>query len=136
MVAAVRGMRDPGEARGPNPNAKCLQRQGVRVYGSGVRCRLLPRVATACRCAARDEVHLRSGPGEPGAEIASDAARPVDSYARHSRIPSVPGPPQATLPLAAELAQPRRSIRHRAQATAAFILLTEDKAKPAASAPG
>src|SRR5262249_28896166 len=29
---------------------------------------------------ARDEVHLRSGPGEPPAEIPADAARPVNSY--------------------------------------------------------
>ena len=38
--------------------------------------------------APRDEVHVRSGPGEPGAEVAPDTARPVDSYARHSPTPS------------------------------------------------
>ena len=43
--------------------------------------------------APRDEVHVRSGPGEPGAEVASDTARPVDSYARHSPTPSAPGLP-------------------------------------------
>jgi hypothetical protein len=40
--------------------------------------------------APREEVHLRSGPGEPGAEIAPDATRPVDSYPHHSPVPSDP----------------------------------------------
>jgi hypothetical protein len=53
--------------------------------------------------APRDEMHLRSGPGEPTAEIASDATRPIDSYACHSPTPSATGPPQARLPLAADL---------------------------------
>jgi hypothetical protein len=43
--------------------------------------------------APRDEVHVRSGPGEPGAEVAADTTRAIDSYARHSPTPSAPGLP-------------------------------------------
>ena len=42
--------------------------------------------------APRDEVHVRSSLGEPGAEVASDTTRTIDSYARHSLPPSASGP--------------------------------------------
>jgi hypothetical protein len=80
-------------------------------------------------------MHLRSGLGEPAAEIATDATRPIDGYAHLSPTPSARGPRQVILSLPVEPSQPRRTIRHLAQQIAVFILLPVDKAKPAASAP-
>jgi hypothetical protein len=40
--------------------------------------------------ASREEVDLSAGLSEPGAEVAPDTTRPVDSYPRHSPTPSDP----------------------------------------------
>jgi hypothetical protein len=61
--------------------------------------------------APRDEVHVRSGPGEPGAEVASDTTRTIDSYARHSPTSSALSLPQATPPVAADLSGSARTLR-------------------------
>src|SRR5262245_47811422 len=55
----------------------------------------------------RDEVHLRSGLGQPPSEIATDAARPINSDT-HAPPPPPTAAATGTLPLAAELLRSRR----------------------------
>src|SRR5262249_43514849 len=62
--------------------------------------------------APRDEMHVRTGLGEPAAEVPADAARPIHSDA-HASPPSGPGRYRIAA-LITELSQARTAIRYPA----------------------